>query len=326
MPKWKPSAAHRDARDMVYAPLRFTELYGRTGSVALAGCQAGLWLANRVVRDEVGTTQPLYEPNRALLGPDWTTEHGTFSGKPVHIAVAEVDPGDSKTVMAAWRYAVRAKAAVLALVSPLELGTAESALSAVRVHREGMEMYEGIRKYMITHLLLDDLGCGGASNAERCVTLLSQVPLSFDEPSPTWLPSPEVAYGDLDHVLYGWEQRAIKDDPTWWSAPLRAADHTVDGHEPFSDTDGTPRELARLLGFPDDWSLEATRHLPEELMLRLWAATAPVPMMRWMLEQVAASLSGRGGPSAGQETGRLERTLDLRGLWRAQAERQGLDL
>lgn len=328
---WRRPKYDLSALEEMESPLRFAELFGTTGSAAVAGRMAGMHLITRVAAPESeGSSERLYLPNQGLLGRGWDPERGIWDETPVHIVLAEVPWDgagcDQKPMMQAVRFALRTRAAVLAFVTDPRFGTSESGRMAARVHRETMETHEYAFKYKITHLLIDDMSCGGATNAERCVSIFSQVPLGFHEPDVSWLPSPDAVCSDLEDLPATWDRQPIRQDPTWWSTSLRTADHTVDGCIPFSDQDFTTyRDVARAFGFPDAWSLAGLEHLPESATAAWWSRSAPIPMMHWVLEEIGLSLRGYGGPLVGEDLpGRWQSFLDLRGSWKAQAVRQGL--
>lgn len=328
---WKPVKVDLTPLHEMQAPLRFAELYGLTGSVAVAGRMAGMRLITKANSDDEGTEAHLYERNRALLGSEWSSEHGLWRQAPVHLAAAEAPwrgAGQSqKEMMDAARYAVRTKAAALLFVTSVDYGTTESGRMSARVHREGMETFDYSIRYQITHLLLDDKSCGGVTDAERCITIFSQVPIGFHAPVIPWVPSPQDALEDVGRMRQQWKRQKVSKRPTWWSLPLRSDDHMVDGCTliPDDPLGGTHRQAARLLGFPDAWSLAGIEHLDGARMAQLWKTCTPVPLMTWALEQIGMSLRGDHGPLLGEKTGnRLERTLDLRGSWKTQAKRQGI--
>lgn len=76
----------------------------------------------------------------------------------------------------------------------------------------------------------------------------------------------------------------------------------------------THREVARILGFPDDWLIEPLRTATG--LFLTWGKGITVDCGRWVAEWVRRSLSGDPGANVGDEIGERERLIDVTNAWR----------
>lgn len=78
----------------------------------------------------------------------------------------------------------------------------------------------------------------------------------------------------------------------------------------------THREAARIMGFPDDWSIEPARH--DSTLGSVWGKGVPVDASRWVARWARESLLGRPGSLVGDVGGCAGpgRTIDVTGTWK----------
>jgi site-specific DNA-cytosine methylase len=76
----------------------------------------------------------------------------------------------------------------------------------------------------------------------------------------------------------------------------------------------THREVARLMGYPDDWRIEPLQDVKGLRMT--WGKGCTVQVGRWIGPWLAASLQGEPGSMIGDLIGDRERLIDVRNTWK----------
>lgn len=76
----------------------------------------------------------------------------------------------------------------------------------------------------------------------------------------------------------------------------------------------THREVARILGFPDEWLIDPIRNVSGLFMT--WGKGITVHCGRWIAEWARASLDGAPGSVSGVEVGDREFTIDTTNAWK----------
>jgi site-specific DNA-cytosine methylase len=71
----------------------------------------------------------------------------------------------------------------------------------------------------------------------------------------------------------------------------------------------THREVARAQGFPDDWLIEPLSHISN--LRQTWGKGIPVPVGKWIGEQISNSLDGNPGEDQGELIGDREYMIDV---------------
>lgn len=86
---------------------------------------------------------------------------------------------------------------------------------------------------------------------------------------------------------------------------------------PALDRTMTFRETARIMGFPDSWSLFAARDARSSEGRNGWLGKGiPVQAGRWLVDSIRRSLDGDRGPLAGVEVGVREGLVDVSGSYK----------
>lgn len=79
---------------------------------------------------------------------------------------------------------------------------------------------------------------------------------------------------------------------------------------PVCDRTFTHREVARIMGFPDEWSCQP--HIDHGSKGRMWyGKQLPLASGQWVAEWAAASINGAPGTLTGDPTGEREWTIDV---------------
>jgi site-specific DNA-cytosine methylase len=106
-----------------------------------------------------------------------------------------------------------------------------------------------------------------------------------------------------------------------WSEPARV----VNGAGPYmvwhpNQRFATHREVARIMGFPDDWLIEGAKDASS--LHAFWGKGTSVAPARWLLKWVKASLEGNPGTYTGEELDQGDKLIDVSMDWKPVWKRQ----
>ena len=79
----------------------------------------------------------------------------------------------------------------------------------------------------------------------------------------------------------------------------------------------THREVARIMGYPDEWLCEP--FMRKQSWSNRWGKQIPVTAGRWIATNVMASMNGNPGSIIGEEIGDRERVIDVTAHWKTAA-------
>jgi hypothetical protein len=316
---------------------RVADVLGAGGALALGAVLEGFQLAAKR-EDPRAVGIGLTTANRALLGDRWSAQATTPDKWRLVTADAVVSAARTEDdIGILLRYAAKLKPGVLILDTIPDVFQAQ-AVCADLISRT-------LLTYRHTTIRYNDLSLGGVLDRRRDLTVLSQVPIGVDRMALDWLPTADDAVMDMLELGPDWEPQRLHRSPTWYSRPLRAPDHTVDGFMtaadyraplewdwkrpgqllnadglfPVKGRDGhalTHREIARMMGFPDAWLLGTTpRGLGGRFLGAYWEIGASVHAARWIMRWVRRSLDGNPGPLQ-------ESRMDLSEDWKPVAQFQ----
>jgi FkbM family methyltransferase len=267
---WNPMKVDLSDLTGLQAPLRAVDVHGFGGGFTAGAVRAGFQLVGKR-EGPGGFGVSLFEANRALLGDQWKAQAcdakewepvaaDVVIGTPPCTAFSNMSAGfsdrgaDAAINHCMWdliRYAAKVKPGVVVM---------ESVAGA---YTKGLPLMEALRvelcersglMYRATHVLQNNLSLGGCTNRKRYFLVLSQVPFGVESANLHWLPTVGDAISDLSDLQLGWESQHVDAAPTWWSASMRTADHTVDGHQTPRSNHGD--RLTDLVTPPDGVSWE----------------------------------------------------------------------
>lgn len=132
-------------------------------------------------------------------------------------------------------------------------------------------------------------------------------------------------YGDLPASWQGIKPKLIKNDffmgfisPIRWLADAPARVITGAGLQvgihPTLPRMFTHREVARIMGFPDDWLIEPLKGVPG--LPLTWGKGITVDCGRWIGEWIQRALDGSPGSVHGDEVGDREYDIDVTNCWK----------
>lgn len=434
---WNPLKIDLSDLTNLRAPLRVVDVHGFGGGFTAGAVRAGFQLVGKR-EGPGGFGTSLFEANRALLGDQWQAQAcpaiqwdpvsaDVVIGTPPCTAFSNMSAGfsdrgsDAAINHCMWDlidYAAKVRPGAVVMESVPGAYTKGLALmEALRVRlceRSGLA-------YKATHVLQNNLSVGGCTNRKRYFLVLSQVPFGVESANLHWLPTVGDAISDLSDLPLDWDMQALESAPTWWSAHMRTADHSVDGHacprsnhgdrltdlvtppdgvawepgdrvadvlqryhakndclppswryqfkgrrdkslppitreaqlvergldpggfgqtrywpwdQPGSVINGagphmiwhpanriaTHREVARLMGFPDEWQVGSAAE--DKQLHMFWGKGTSVHPAHWILTWVRESLLGHPGERVGDELPDGSRLVDVSGDWRPVARKQ----
>jgi site-specific DNA-cytosine methylase len=76
----------------------------------------------------------------------------------------------------------------------------------------------------------------------------------------------------------------------------------------------THREVARIMGFPDDWQISTIKNSPSALSMT-WGKGITVDCGRWIARWAQRSLEGYPGTHIGEQVGETEYLINITNLW-----------
>lgn len=152
-----------------------------------------------------------------------------------------------------------------------------------------------------------------------------------------WSPGQHVAqvakayyeqHGELPPSWKSTEEKLIAQDffmgfttPVRWKADQPARVITGGGPimavHPWLDRTLTHREIARIMGFTDDWLIEPLKGVPGLGMT--WGKGITVDCGRWIGDWALSAISGYPGTYTGELTGDREYTIDVTNDWKLHA-------
>lgn len=148
-----------------------------------------------------------------------------------------------------------------------------------------------------------------------------------------WEQTGDVPPGWFDHKSVDRLRKRFAEGDFWMGVhqPKRwyrdRAARVIQGGAPFHvvhptrDRFVTHRECLRVMGFPDDWRVEA---LDPRRSATYWGKGLSIQPARWIGEWVKKSLEGHPGPMTGDVIGERERVIDVSRDWREFSDHLGL--
>jgi site-specific DNA-cytosine methylase len=135
-------------------------------------------------------------------------------------------------------------------------------------------------------------------------------------------------HGELPLSWHGTQQKLIDNDffmgfttPVRWRSDQPARVITGGGPvmvvHPWLPRTLTHREIARILGFPDDWLIEPLKSVPGLNMT--WGKGITVDCGRWIGEWIKRAIEGEPGTHTGQLIGDREWMIDVTHDWKLHA-------
>lgn len=241
---------------------------GFAGGFTLGVVQAGFDLAGkRELPGGFGVAS--CEANRHLLGTRWTAEacdpaewtvppggaDVVFGNPPCSgfsvMSSREFRGADSKINFCMWEfigYVARVRPRVAVFESVQQARNRPDGLDLMRRLRRHLEDLTG-DEWNLTHVRHNAYVVGGAAERRRYFWVASRVPFGVDVPRVTRFPTLREVIGDLVNLGDTWQPQPYRCPPTWWSAPRRSPDGTVDGHR-VHRTPLTSRVADLLRGVP----------------------------------------------------------------------------
>jgi hypothetical protein len=162
-------------------------------------------------------------------------------------------------------------------------------------------------------------GEGDTDMLRRWYETHGSLPESWDYVSPGKEASRAVQMIDRDFKMGGFSK------PKHW--PWNMPGRVINGSGPIQvwHPDGrfsTHREIARLMGFPDDWVVGTARD--SRSLTAYWGKGTSVSPAKWVLDWVSHSLDGNPGSYVGEELESgdhlIDVSVDWKPVWATQTE------
>lgn len=164
-------------------------------------------------------------------------------------------------------------------------------------------------------------------NVRRSVDLMRGVPWGFKETMSVVARRYYARHGKLPDSWFNAERIIAKDFMMGFNQvnrwhPGRVARVITGGGldvilHPYEERTLTHREVARIQGFPDDWTIEGIRMIREPGLKQTWGKGIPVDVGRWIGGWIRRALDGNPGPMVGEPHGDREFKIDVTEAYRA---------
>jgi site-specific DNA-cytosine methylase len=233
--------------------VKFVDCQGLAGAFTLATVQEGFELVSvKSLPGAFGVAN--LEGNRHLLGYDWDHESGDDTEWTVHdvpliignppcsgfsglnTSKGSIARGpDSAINDCMWSFAkytarVKPRTAIFESVQTAgKSGGKAGGLPLMHALWEYVREQTGL-PYRLTHVFMSGATVGAAQYRHRYFWVVSLDPYGVEVPDLPAIATYRDAIGDLVGLENSWEPQRIIHAPSWWAAPKRSADNTVDAH------------------------------------------------------------------------------------------------
>lgn len=226
--------------------MRAIDVQGFGGAFALGARQAGFDLVAKL-EDTGSFGTPVITSNQHLYGMPETIE-GKSNWVPFDAEIVISNPpcaafslintskgsngrgmhSDINSCMwATFEYAAKVKPLVVIMESVQQAYTQGSDLMRALVQQ--LRDDTGL-DYKLTHVLQDNLSCGGGTRRPRYFLVASQVPFWVTVQAPLYVPALHDVISDLLSLPLQWEPQEIPNGGSWYSYQFHTPSHYTDGH------------------------------------------------------------------------------------------------